>query len=440
MKKRRIIALLGTALILATGIALTIALVPTWTGAQASADTPPEVPGAVIGTSASNPPVIVEGRLLPVQSASLSMPVSGIVAEVLVHEGDIVDAGEVLLRLRNVQQQAAVAQAEAALAGAQASLDLLQAGPRTQEIDFAQAALDGAQAGLARLQEGTRPQEIAAARATLEAASAALQRLYDGPDKNTRIAAESELSNAEAALAAAQAVYDRVAGRPDAGMLPESLQLQQATNNYEAAKARYDSLFAAPEAYQVAEGRAQVKQAEANLARMLKPASQNEIAGTEAAVRQSQAQLGLLEAGARSEQVAAAQASVDQAQAALDLSKAALADTELRAPFAGILAALHVAVGEQAAFGAPIAELGDLSQWLVETSDLAELDITRIREAQVVTLTFDAVPGLSLPGTVERIQQLGVDKVGEVTYKVLIHPEKQDARLLWNMTVVVTIP
>jgi HlyD family secretion protein len=368
------------------------------------------------------------------------MPVSGIVAEVLVHEGDTVKAGEVILRLRNEQPQAAVAQAEAALAGAQAGLDLLQAGPRIQEIDSAQAALDGAQAGLARLQEGTMPQEIAAARATLEAASAALQRLYDGPDKNTRIAAESELSNAEAALAAAQAAYDRVEGRPDAGMLPESLQLQQATNNYEAAKARYDSLFAAPEAYQVAEARAQVKQAEANLARMLKPATENEIAGTEAAVRQAEAQLGLLEAGARAEQVAAAQASVDQAQAALDLAEAALADTVLRAPFAGTLAALRVAVGEQAPYGTPIAELGDLSQWVVETSDLAELDVTRVQEGQAVTLTFDAVPGLSLRGTVVRIQPLGVDKVGEVTYKVMIHPEQQDARLLWNMTVVVTIP
>ena len=440
MKKRRILALLGIALVLATGIGLTIALVPSWTGAQASADTPPEVPGSANGASVSYPPVIVEGRLLPVQSASLSMPVSGIVAEVLVHEGDTVKAGEVILRLRNEQPQAAVAQAEAALAGAQAGLDLLQAGPRIQEIDSAQAALDGAQAGLARLQEGTMPQEIAAARATLEAASAALQRLYDGPDKNTRIAAESELSNAEAALAAAQAAYDRVEGRPDAGMLPESLQLQQATNNYEAAKARYDSLFAAPEAYQVAEARAQVKQAEANLARMLKPATENEIAGTEAAVRQAEAQLGLMEAGARAEQVAAAQASVDQAQAALDLAEAALADTELRAPFAGTLAALRVAVGEQAPYGTPIAELGDLSQWVVETSDLAELDVTRVQEGQAVTLTFDAVPGLSLRGTVVRIQPLGVDKVGEVTYKVMIHPEQQDARLLWNMTVVVTVP
>jgi HlyD family secretion protein len=439
MKRKRILALLGTALVLAIAITLAAVLIPSWTGAQASADTPLQTSGTAVPAPVTSPSVIVEGRLLPVRHSSLSMSAGGIVAEILAHEGDTLAAGDVILRLRNEQQQAAVAQAEAALASAQASLGLVQAGARAQEIAAAQAGLDGAQARLARMQEGTRPQEIAATRASLEAAKATLQRLYDGPDKNVRIAAEAELSNAEAAMAAAQAAYDPIAGRPDAGMLPQSLQLQQATNNLQAAKARYDVLFAAPEAYQVAQARAQVKQAEANLDRMLKPATANEIAEAQAAVRQAQAQSDLLTAGAPKEQIAVAQAAVDQARAALQLAQAILSDTELRAPFAGALAALYVAAGEQAIPGAPVAELGDLSQWQVETSDLAELDITRVQEGQPVTLTFDAIPGLVLQGMVVRIQSLGVDKVGDVTYTVVIHPEQADPRLRWNMTAVVTI-
>lgn len=440
MKKRRIFMLLGIAALLATGIALAAVLVPSWSGAQASADTPPGAQGAAPGAPAAHRSVIVEGRFLPVQHASLSMATGGIVAEILVQEGGTVEAGEVILRVRNEQQQATVAQAEAALAGAHAGLGLLLAGARTEETGSAQAALEGAQAGLARLQEGARPEEVAAARASLEAAEAALQRLYAGPDRNTRIAAEAELSNAEAAMAAAQAAYDQVAGRADVGMLPQSLQLQQATNNYEAAKARYDSLFSAPEAYLVAEARAQVKQAEASLGRMLKPATESQIAEANAAVRQAQAQVDMLAAGARAEQVAAARAAVDQARAALDSASAALADTELRAPFAGTVAALHVTAGEQASPGVPVAVLGDLTRWMVETSDLAELDITRVQEGQAVTLTFDAIPDLSMAGTVVRIQPLGVEKVGDMTYKAVIRPEEQDPRLRWNMTVVVTIP
>jgi multidrug resistance efflux pump len=440
MKKRRTLALLGIAALLAAGIALAVALVPSWTGTQASADTPPEAQGALPGSPAAQRAVIVEGRLLPVRQASLSMTAGGIVAEILVQEGEAVEAGGVILRLRNEQQRAAVAGAQAALDGAQASFDMLQAGARPEEMDAAQAALDGAQASLARLMEGARAGEVSAARATLEAAKAALQRLYDGPDKNTRIAAEANLSNAEAAMAAAQAAYDPIAGRADAGMLPQSLQLEQATNNYEAAKAGYDSLFAGPEAYQIAEARAQVKQAESVLERVLRPATESQLAEANAAVRQGQARVDLLAAGARAEELAAATAAVAQAQAALDSANAALADTELRAPFSGTLAALHVTAGEQAAPGAPIAEVGDLSQWQVETSDLAELDVPRIQEGQAVTLTFDAIPGLSLRGSVVRIQPLGVEKVGDVTYKVVIQPAEKDERLRWNMTAVVTIP
>jgi len=440
MKKKRILALLGTAIILATAITLAAVLIPSWIGVQASADTPPPTSGTAVPAPAASPSVIVEGRLLPVRHAGLSMPAGGIVAEILAREGDTLEAGEVILRLRNEQQQAAVAQAQAALASAQANLGLLQAGARAQEIAAAQAGLDGAQARLARLKEAARPQEIAAGHAALEAAKATLQRLYDGPDKNVRIAAEAELSNAEAALATAQAAYDPISGRPDAGALPQSLQLQQATNNFQAAKARYDALFAAPEAYQVAQARAPVKEAEANLDRMLRPATANEIAEAQAAVRQAQAQFDLLTADAPNEQIAAAQAAVDEARAALQLAQANLSDTELRAPFAGTLAALHVAAGEQAIPGAPVAELGDLSQWQVETSDLAELDITRVQEGQPVTLTFDAIPGLVLQGTVGRIQPLGVDRVGDVTYTVVIHPARLDPRLRWNMTAVVTIP
>ena len=69
-----------------------------------------------------------EGKLVPARSASLSLPLSGRVAEILVKEGDTVQAGQVLLHLEDARQRAAVAQAEAALAGAQARLAQLKAG------------------------------------------------------------------------------------------------------------------------------------------------------------------------------------------------------------------------------------------------------------------------------------------------------------------------
>ena len=211
-----------------------------------------------------------------------------------------------------------------------------------------------------------------------------LKRLYEGADANTRIAAKAELANAEATLHSAQAAYDRVAGDPNIAMLPQSVQLQQATNAFNAAKARFDELSAPPDADRVAQATAQVKQAQANLERLQNPATAAEIAEAQAMVDQAQAQLDLLVAGAREQEIAAAEAAVAQAQAAREQAATSLADTELRAPFAGTLAVIHVRQGEQVGAGIPVAELGDLTAWQVETDDLSELDIVRIQEGQTV--------------------------------------------------------
>jgi HlyD family secretion protein len=440
--KKYVLSALGVALALGLVLTLVVSSVPALRrdgGSAHALDGEAESPAEVVSEGVAYV-VVAEGRVVPVRHATLSMAASGIVDEVLVEEGASVEAGEVILRLRNAHQQAAVAQAEAALSSAQAKFDAMAAGARAQEIAAARASLDAAQARLARLEAGARPEEMAAGEAALAAARASLQRLYEGPNQQTRIAADAEVSNADAALRQAQAAYDQVAGRGDVAMLPQSLQLEQATNAYEAAKARYDALFAEPDADLVAGAQAQVKQALANLEYLREPARPNEVAEAEAMVRQAQAQLALLLAGAQAEELAAAAAAVDQARAGLELAQASLADTELCAPMAGTVAVLSVRPGEQVAAGMPVVQLADLEAWQIETDDLTELDVVGIQAGDRATVTFDAIPGLSLPGTVTRIKPLGEEKLGDMTYTAIVRPDEQDPRLRWNMTAVVTIP
>lgn len=396
--------------------------------------------GATPTPAAVSRAVVADGVVLPERHATLSMAANGIVAEIMIEEGARVEAGQPILRLQDAHQRAAVSEAEAALASAEAQYANLEAGARQQQIAAAEASLEGVRARLARLQEGGRSEDIAAAEAALQAAQARLARLYEGPSAPMRIAAEAELANAEAALHQAQAAYDLVSGRKDVGMLPESLQLQQATNAYDAAKARYDALFDKPDIDVVAAARAQIKEAQATLERLREPATDSEIAEVEAMVRQAEAELGLLQAGARSQDLEAAAAAVDQARAALQQVQASLTDTELRAPFAGTVALLYVKVGELAAAGAPVAALADLGSWQIETDDLTELDVVGVAEGDEVYLTFDAIPGLELPGRVLRIKPMGEEKLGDVTYTVVVAPEEQDPRLKWGMTAVVTLP
>jgi HlyD family secretion protein len=383
--------------------------------------------------------VVADAVVVPVRSARLSLPSGGIVARVLVAQGDRVEADQVLMQLGAARQAAAVAQAQAQLLRAQNGLAELKAGSRPQEIEAAQAAVEAAQAQLARIEQGARPEEIAAAGAALAGAQASLQKVKEGPREQELVAARADVANAEAALHQAQAAYDRVKGSPDIQMRPESLALEQATNAYQAAKGRLGALQTGATAADLAAARAQVQQAQAQLDAVKAPARPAEITAAQAEIRRAQAQLDLVAAGARPETIAAAEADVAAAEAALQLAEVALTETELQAPFAGTIAALYAKASEQVTPASPVVVLADLSAWQIETDDLTELNVVRIHEGDLATITFDAVPDLELSGRVVRIDTIGENKMGDITYKVVIAPDRHDERLRWNMTASVVI-
>jgi len=396
--------------------------------------TPTPLPAVV-----TNPDVIVDAVVVPARYAALSLSASGIVAELLVQEGDQVEAGEVIVRLENERQVIAIAQAEAQVRSAQAQLEELQAGARDEEIAGAQAAVDIARANLANLQAGSRTEDIAAAEAALAAAEAAYQQVLDGADDQQLVQAEASLANAEAALRQAQAAYDLIKWSNEASAMPQAAQLEQATNNYEAAKASYDLLVAGAKDSEIAAARAEVERARANLDKAYSPATISELAAAEAQVRQAEAQLALIQAGARTETIRAAEAALIQAQTALMQRQVELDDTTLAAPFTGTIAALDLEVGEQVAAGVPVVRLADQTAWHIETDDLTEINVIYVQEGDRVAISIDALPDLELEGTVIRIKPLGENKQGDITYTATIVPAANDARLRWNMTASVTI-
>ena len=116
-----------------------------------------ETPVAEASPTAESPApedraVVAKGIVVPAERATLSMAAGGIVAEILVKEGQPVAAGDVILRLRDERQRAALAEADAAVLAAQAQLAIVQAGARSEEIAAAQAGLEvmKARAGAAR--------------------------------------------------------------------------------------------------------------------------------------------------------------------------------------------------------------------------------------------------------------------------------------------------
>lgn len=412
---------------------------------QPSAETTAAATEQQVDSSASaqqavgaTPSIVADARLVPVQRAALSLPTGGIIAEVLVQEGEAVAAGQLLMRLNTNQQQVAVSRAQADLQSAQARLLELTAPPRQEEVAQAEAALSAAQARYERLAQAALPGEIAAAEAGLNVSQASLAKVMEGTSEQQLIAARADLANAEAVLKQAQSAYNLVKWRNDLGATPQSAALQQATNAYEAAQARLADLERGASQADIAAASAQVRQASAQL-QTLRNAMPSDMTAAQADVNAQQAQLDLLLAGPRAETIAVAEADVAAATAALQEALVALGDLELRAPFTGTVAALTIEVGEQASPGTALVQLADLTTWAVETEDLTELDVVGITPGSQVALTFDAIPDLEISGKVQRVRPIGEDNRGDIVYTVVIDPAQQDPRFLWNMTTVVTM-
>jgi HlyD family secretion protein len=148
-------------------------------------------------------------------------------------------------------------------------------------------------------------------------------------------------------------------------------------------------------------------------------------------------QLAKVKNGPDPDTVALAEARVNNAKTQLNAGKVAISDLELTAPFDGVIVTNDLIVGELAAPGQTSIVLANLSEYKVETTDLTELNVVSVKEGSKVTVTFDAVPGLDVSGKVERVQALGKNVQGDITYKVTVKLDQQDERLRWNMTALV---
>jgi HlyD family secretion protein len=400
--------------------------------------TPAATPLPPIERVATGGSIRASANIKPAQMAELGFPTVGRVREVAAAVSDEVEQGTPLIVLDRVAAEAAVEQAESALFQAQAALQDLVDGPRAEEISIAQAQLEAAQARLAQLAEESRPGDIAAAEAELRAAQSAYGRLFTGPDEEARITALAELANAKAARQQAQSAYNEVSWQSNVGMLPESRQLQEATNNLEAAQARYDALFADPDAAAIAAAQARIERAEAELERLRTPGSANQVAEAAAQVRSAQAALDLLTAGARDGAVAAAAVAVTEAEAGLKRAAATLEDHTLRAPFDGTITAIAVNPGEMVQVGQTALTLADLNHLQVETTDLSERDVARVEIGQAVEVFVEALND-TFPGRVLRISPQASVIGGDIVYSVIIDLEERPPELRWGMSADVEI-
>ncbi|MDX1378722.1 MAG: HlyD family efflux transporter periplasmic adaptor subunit, partial [Anaerolineales bacterium] len=139
--------------------------------------------------------------------------------------------------------------------------------------------------------------------------------------------------------------------------------------------------------------------------------------------------------GVNEEQLTFAQARLENAQAQVAAAENALSNYIITAPFDGIIADVAVSVGEQVGPESRAVSVVDASTWIVETSDITELEVVDIEVGQAVTVTPDALSDVTMDGVVTSISQSAYTQSGDVLYTVYIAVDDVDERIRWGMTV-----
>lgn len=341
--------------------------------------------------------IAANGTVQPAQSVNVSPKSSGVLKQLLVKEGDRVEAGQVLAYMDDSNLQGQLMQAQAQVATAQANVTKLESGNRPQEIAQAEAQLAAAQANLDKLVAGNRPQEIAQSRSQLAAAEANLQQAELNFNQNQRLFGSGALSQREfdtsrTALATARAQVE---------------QAKQATNLQQTGT-RPEDIKAA---------RAQVEQ--------LKQA------------------LSLQKEGARSEDIEAARAQLMNAQGQLKTVQTQINDTIIRAPFRGVVTRKFADPGS---FVTPTTSSSDVSSAtsssilaLAATNQIVakvpETSIPRIKVGQTVTIEADAFPGKSFKGTVVQVANQSTVDQNVTNFEVKSAIDDRDNQLQAGMNV-----
>ncbi len=326
--------------------------------------------------------VTAPGLLEGTRQVKLEMGVGGRLAELNVRPGDRVQSGAVLARLETDSLALAVQSAQAELAQKEANLRSLSQPASAEDVAAARAALASAQARLAETQAGPSEDEL------------------------TQLAAD--FRRKEIALKQAQWAYDQVAYRGDVAAMPQAASLEQATIDYEAAKASYKLAAQGPTEADVADARSQLAQAEAALATELRGPGEAEVAGAQAAVEAAQVQL---------------------AKAERDLAQATLT-----APFDGVVLEVKANPGETVTAGSELIFLADTAAVEVKAT-VTEEDLPLVQVGQPAELFVDARPDLTITGRVARIVPQRDAEASSPVYPIYISLDNGPAGLAPGMTV-----
>ncbi|HYM15286.1 MAG TPA: biotin/lipoyl-binding protein [Dehalococcoidia bacterium] len=341
--------------------------------------------------------------------------------------------------------QQAVQAAQTQLVTATSNRDTLRNTPNPADLAAAQAAVTAAQSGLTAAQNSAASSQntVTTASASLQAAEAGYCAADATPAFCTLPAtpisgADATIMNAAlagthatlaSAVIAANSTYLNAlnaAASAQAAVSSAQDALSSAQKRLAQVQAGPTSDDLAAAAAVVASAQAALDAANAKLADLQSGATAMQRSNAQAAVDSAVATLAAAQAkrdqivsGPTANQVAQAREAIRTAQLAVDAANIRLRDTQIIAPFDGVVGAVNAKVGEfasQASTAPPIVLL--TPDRLVLKMDVGETDYANVKLGQAGGVLFDSIPGKIYPFVISEIGLSPSVTQGVTTYQV----------------------
>ncbi len=386
----------------------------------------------------------VSGTLRTDEDVQVGTRLAGMVASVLVKEGDRVRRGQVLLRLVDREALAQLQRSRGAVAASSARLSLSRNQARWKdaasrsEYERMSAALAAARAREQQAETSFRLIDTEA-RLKVETAMSGVRVATERQSIVRDLTRKQELRQAQ--LAVDQAVAGREQARSDIQTARQAWErrkklfeqdaiareeVDEAERRYRAAEAMLrvaeaDVEVAAqkqelavegsrPEEMRIADGQLNAAQRNLELAKseeQRRDVARGEVGAAQAARRQAEAALASAEAGLIQDRVSldeirAAEAALRQARADERFYSIQLQDMVIRAPVSGVISRRLAHAGEMLTTSSRLFNLVADEGTYFE-AEVPELDVSSVRPGLSIGVTVDSIPGRRFSGTVREV-------------------------------------
>ncbi|MFH1705001.1 MAG: efflux RND transporter periplasmic adaptor subunit [Patescibacteria group bacterium] len=170
----------------------------------------------------------------------------------------------------------------------------------------------------------------------------------------------------------------------------------------------------------------------------------NALAKAEAHVLEMKATLEKLRGGTSALDLSISQNGVAQRQASLTAARShlsdaleALNDYNVKAPFDGLIVSVPVNANDEVSANTILANL--ITEAKIVQLSLNEVDVSSVKVGQKATLTFDALPDLTIAGQVADVDVIGTVTQGVVNYSVKVALLTQDDQIKPGMSATASI-